>query len=378
MCYLDNSATTRPSRPVVEAMTKSMTEGFYNPSALYSPAVAADKEMAACRELIRKQLSADAVVFVSGGTEGNNLAILGTMRQKRERGTVLLSAVEHPSVREACLILRSEGFTVKEIPVNAEGIIDLPAYENMLHSDVQLICVMHVNNETGAVQPIREVSLLRQARCPEALLHVDGVQAFLRVPFNMTQLGVNSYSLSAHKIHGPKGIGALALREKRPLVPLLFGGGQEGNIRSGTENTPGIAGLKSAIENYPVTNNMLILKLRLFSALAGAIPSIHVNGPAPDSLCASPHILNVSFPPVRSETMLHALEAQGVYVGIGSACSARNRKISTVLGAMKAPAGVAQSAIRFSLNPFNSEAEIDAAAEACSQQYHILSRFKRR
>ncbi|MDD2429066.1 MAG: cysteine desulfurase family protein [Eubacteriales bacterium] len=378
MCYLDNSATTRPSRPVVESVTKSMTEGFYNPSALYSPAVAAEKEITACRKLIRAELNADSVVFVSGGTEANNLAILGTMLQKRDRGSVLFSAVEHPSVREACLRLKSQGHDVKEIPVDARGIIDLEAFQSILSPDTRLICVMHVNNETGAVQPIGEMSLLRQTYCPQALLHVDGVQGFLRVPLSMTQWNVDSYSLSAHKIHGPKGIGALALRGRKAPSPLMLGGGQEGNIRSGTENTPGIAGLQAAVENYPLANNMHALKMKLFSALRSAIPAIRVNGPAPDSPSAAPHILNVSFPPVRSETMLHALETKKVYVGIGSACSTRKKQTSTVLSAMNVPADQAQSAIRFSLNPYITEKEIDFAADACAQQYSVLCRFERR
>ena len=375
--YLDNSATTRPTEAVVSAMAECMREGYFNPSALYAPALKSAKMMQQCREEILSALHAPQsarVIFTSGGTEADNLLILGSASKARE-GRILFSAGEHPAVKEAC---QAAGLTAEAIPYDHQGRVDLARFEEMLSPDVRLVCCMQVNNETGAVQPIREMARLKKEKAPDAIFHVDGVQGFLRVPFDMSALGVDSYALSGHKIHGPKGIGALAVCQRVQLNPRQLGGGQEKQLRSGTENTPGIAGLMAAIRTFPRENGMRNNKLLLWRLIQETVPQAAVNGPAPEAEFAAPHILNVSLPPVRSETMLHALEGEGVYVGMGSACSSFKQKVSPVLRAMNVPQRLAESALRFSLSPENTAEEMAQTAQAVGRQYAVLSKFQRR
>ena len=378
MIYLDNSATTRVCEAAVRAATACMTEGYYNPSALYMPSMAVEKEMNICRDAILCAVDAggDArVVFTSGGTEADNLAILGGMEHMRG-GRVLYSAGEHPAVREACEHLKN--MDAQEIPLAADGRVRLDRLEELLTPDTKLICAMQVNNETGAVMPIAEIARLRDRLCPEAVLHVDGVQGFLRVPFSMRETGADSYALSGHKIHAPKGVGALVYRPRLRPSPRQIGGGQEKALRSGTENTPGIAGLRAAIEAWPKDTDLRALKCLLFSELKAKIPDAVYNGPDPGSPDTAPHILNVSLPPVRSETMLYALAGDGVYVGIGSACSSHKQKVSRVLRAMGLSGLRAESALRFSLCPFNTEDEMRTAAAIAAKHYELLKKYTRR
>ena len=378
MIYLDNSATTRVCEAAVRAATACMTEGYYNPSALYMPSMAVEKEMNICRDAILRAVDAggDArVVFTSGGTEADNLAILGGMEHMRG-GRVLYSAGEHPAVREACEHLKN--MDAQEIPLAADGRVRLDMLEELMTPDTKLICAMQVNNETGAVMPIAEIARLRDRLCPEAVLHVDGVQGFLRVPFSMRETDADSYALSGHKIHAPKGVGALVYRPRLRPSPRQIGGGQEKALRSGTENTPGIAGLRAAIEAWPKDTDLRALKCLLFSELKAKIPDAVYNGPDPGSPDTAPHILNVSLPPVRSETMLYALAGDGVYVGIGSACSSHKQKVSRVLRAMGLSGLRAESALRFSLCPFNTEDEMRTAAAIAAKHYELLKKYTRR
>ena len=380
--YLDNSATTRPSQTVIEAVVAAMRDGFYNPSSPYGPALQAEKRMDDCRALLLKQLQAGPgeVIFAAGGTEADNLAILGYLSSVKKPGKVLFTAVEHPAVKQSCLAAERMGHTPVVIPVLGDGTVDLEALRTLLDDSVHLICVMQVNNETGAIQPLKEIAALRDSLCPRAAIHVDGVQGFLRVPFSMQSLNIQSYALSAHKLHGPKGVGALVLQKGHKVSPREFGGGQEKGLRSGTENTPGIAGLMAAVESYPTeaAHTMQALKTRLYEALKEAIPGARINGPDICSPAAAPHILNISLPPVRSETMLYALAGDGIYVSMGSACSSRRQKISETLKAMAVPQADAESAIRFSLSAYNTQEEIDYTAGRVKEHYQQLSRYQRR
>ena len=379
--YLDNSATTRVCDAAAAAMMQCMQAGYFNPSAVYGPALETEKMMRACRETLLRSVHArtgSQAIFTSGGTEADNLAILGRLSGMRGGGRILYSAGEHPAVKEACLAAEAMGFEAHSVPYDHTGAVDLDALEKLMTPDTRLICCMQVNNETGAIQPLSEIAALRARRAPEAHFHVDGVQGFLRVPFDMPGVQADSYALSGHKIHGPKGIGALILAPGVRVHPRALGGGQESGLRSGTENTPGIAGLLAAVEAYPLENGMRQVKLHLWQRLREAIPDAAVNGPAPDSDLAAPHILNVSLPPVRSETMLHALEGAGIYVGMGSACSSHKQKVSPTLRAMNTPQRLAESALRFSLCPENTLAEMEQVAAACGQNYAVLSKFQRR
>lgn len=379
IAYLDNSATTRPSQPVIEAMTQAMREGFYNPSSLYAPAMAAEKALNRCRAAIQSALKVDQgrVIFTSGGTEANNLALFGGVGAMHGPQHVMVSAVEHPSVLAAAQALEKEGHRLTLLRVDRAGQLDWEQLESVLTRDPPaLVSVMQVNNETGAVSDIPRLSAMLRALAPQALLHVDGVQAFLRLPIDGNL--VDMYTLSGHKIMGPKGIGALWVRRGVRLLPRQIGGGQEGEYRSGTENTPGIAGLLSAIQTMDpqAPAAMMAMKLRLAQGLLQRVPGLVINGPDPK--LGAPHILNASFPGVRGEVMLHALEGEGVYVSTGSACSSKKRKVSGVLLSMGIPAGVAEGALRFSLAADNDCAQIDYACEKAGALYQALKGFRRK
>lgn len=378
--YLDNSATTRPFDEVVEAMARAMRESYFNPSSMYRPAIDVENAMKKLRRDILRALpgASGDIYFTSGGTEANNLALLGTAARARGKRRFLCSEIEHPSVLEPMRRIADMGHEVRFIPVDGEGYVRLDALRELLTPDVELVSCMHVNNEVGAIQPIAQIASLIAERAPQAKLHVDGVQAFLREPF--PGRFVDMYTLSGHKIHGPKGIGALYVKKGVHLEPRQIGGGQEDAMRSGTENTPGLMGLAEAISRYSALEapheRLMMLKRRLYEGIMSVVPDAMLNGPAIDNAAA--HILNISFPGVRGEVMLHALEGEGVLVSTGSACSSKKRHISPVLTAMGIDADRAEGAIRFSISPLTSEAEIDLAAAAAGRSYEMLKAFRRR
>ncbi len=379
--YLDNSATTRPSEAVRAAVREAMESGWYNPSALYRPALEVQKRMEAAREtcLAAAGAKGERLIFTSGGTEADNLALLGALKTGRAPGKVLISSVEHPAVSACAEEIRKLGHQVTEIPATKEGTVDLEKLEQLLDADVRLIAVMQINNETGAAEPLEAIAALRNQKAPGAALHADGVQGYLRVPLDFHRLGLQSYAFSGHKIHGLKGAGGLIVRRDHVLRAQLFGGGQEGGIRSGTENTFGILALGEAVRTWdPAANDrMRELRARLREALLQKIPTAHVNGPE-DEKHAAPHILNVSLPPVRSQTMLFALEGDGVYVSAGSACASRKQRISPVLRAMGVAHDLADCALRFSLCPDTTAEEIDYAAERAAFHWEALRKYVRR
>lgn len=380
--YLDNSATTRPSDAVVAAMLRVLTETWHNPSALYQPAMQAEKLMSAARESCLKAAGAagHTLVFTAGGTEADNLAILGYLRTVKKPGRVLLFSVEHPAVLNCAQEIERMGHRVAHIPVTKTGVCDLEKLEAMLGEDVRLITLMQVNNEVGAIQPIDAVVKLRDRYCPQAAIHVDGVQGFLRVPFHFGKSGIQSYAFSGHKLHASKGVGGLILRKGHRVAPIVYGGGQEGELRSGTENVPGIVGMGEAVRTYPVEGcaHMMALKKRLWAGIQEAVPSAKLNGPALDDPACAPHILNVTLAPVRSQTMLFALEGDGVYVSAGSACGAHKQKVSSVLTAMGLSTAEADCALRFSLCPALTEEEIDYTVATIRKHYDMLKAFVRR
>ena len=380
--YLDNSATTKPCAEVAELVNELMEGGWYNPSALYRPAMEIQKRMDRVREICLEAADAkgNRIVFTSGGTESDNLAMIGHMKSRRQPGTVLISSVEHPAVSACTEELKRLGHRVETIPATAAGTVDLTWLEEAMTPETAMICVMQVNNETGAVEPLDEIVKLRNRRCPGAAVHVDGVQGFLRVPLSFNRLGIQSYALSAHKIHGLKGTGALIFAREHHLKPMQFGGGQEENLRSGTENTLGILTLGKAVESWQADDTLRIreLKNRLWSEIDRAVPSAIVNGPEPADELSAPHILNVALEPVRSQTMLFALEGDGIYVSAGSACASRKQKISPVLKAMGISTGRADCSLRFSLGRATTTEEILYAAERVAARYEELKRFVRR
>ena len=380
--YLDNSATTRPSDAVVAAMLNVLENSWHNPSALYQPAMQAEKLMTAARETCLKAAGASGhrLVFTAGGTEADNLAILGFLRTVRRPGRVLLFSAEHPAVLNCQQEIERMGHKVQHIPVTRTGVCDLTALEAMLAEDVHLITLMQVNNEVGAIQPIEAVVKLRDRLCPKAAIHVDGVQGFLRVPMNFGRLGIQSYAFSGHKIHASKGVGGLIIRKDHRISPIVFGGGQEGDLRSGTENVPGVVGMGEAVRTYPAEGcaHMAQMKRRLWEGLHEVVPTAKINGPDLDDPASAPHVLNVSLQPVRSQTMLFALEGDGVYVSAGSACAAHKQKVSGVLTAMGLSTAEADCSLRFSLCPSVTAEEIDYTIQTVKKHYDMLKAFVRR
>lgn len=379
MIYLDNSATTRPFDEVIDKMSACMREEYFNPSAVYAPAMLAGRILTETREAIASQLGGRVkVVFTSGGTEADNLALLGTARALRGRkGHFITTKVEHPAVLETAAELERLGHSVTYIGVDEEGTVDVDALVDAVREDTALVSVMQVNNEVGAVMPIEEISRRVKEKNPRTLIHVDGVQGFMRVPMHMNRMGVDLYSLSGHKIHGPKGIGALAMSDRARPMCIAFGGGQENGLRSGTENVPGIAGLGQAVRAFArlddPASDMMELKMRLRDGILQAVPDAKVNGP----LEGAPHILNVTFP-VKGEVLLHALEGAGIMCSTGSACASHKKSASHVLTAMGVPDKEIDGALRFSLCPMNTAEEIDETVAQIRKSVEMLRAFKRR
>lgn len=367
--YLDNSATTRPRPEVVAAVTGAMTTVYGNPSSLHGLGVAAERHVKAARAAVARLIGAPpgAVVFTSGGTEANNLAVFGAARSYRRRGQhVITTRVEHPAVLEACRALEADGFAVTYLPVDAAGHVSADQVAGALREDTVLVSIMHVNNEVGAIQPVTEVARLLRGR--RTLFHVDAVQSAGKLPVDVNRIGCDLLTVSAHKMHGPKGVGALYVRRGLELRPVLFGGGQENGLRSGTENVPGIAGMgvaaELALRELPgAAERMLALKLRAVEGLQAARLDFAVNGPAPAE--GAPHILNLTFAGLtRGEVLVHALEEHGVFVSTGSACHSRHLRVSHVLEAMGLANTRGLGAIRISLSATTTAAEIDALVRA--------------
>lgn len=383
MIYLDNSATTKPCEAALLAMRGALETDWFNPSAAYGPAVRAEKKMTQARRALLEAAGAQSaeLTFTGSGSEADSLAIVGSAERFHGARRVLIFGGEHPAVLNTREQLERLGHTVETFPARRDGVADLEKLAAALDENVGLVSCMQVNNETGAVQPIGEIARMIREKCPGALFHVDGVQGFLRVPLAFDQSGIDLYTCSGHKIHGPKGIGALIARKGVRLNPRIEGGGQEKGLRSGTENTAGIAGFAAAAQWLAAQpqrfETLRAAKLRMYARLRAEIPELRVNGPDPESGEAAPHILNLSLG-VRGEVMLHALEAEGVYVGNGSACSTHKREMSAAFRAMNAGRQAAETAVRFSLGMMNTIEEMDAAADAVIRCYKTYAAFQRR
>ncbi|MFY9216838.1 MAG: cysteine desulfurase family protein [Tepidanaerobacteraceae bacterium] len=379
--YLDNSSTTKVLEEAAQAVFDAMTINFGNPSSLHRKGIEAEKIMKQARENIARVLgvSPGEIYFTSGGTESNNWAIKGAASALRRRGNHLVTTtIEHPSVLEAFAALEEEGFSVTYLKVDSEAVIDLKELEAAIRPDTILVSIMYVNNEVGSIQPIGEAAQIIKSRS-NALFHVDGVQAFGKIPLISNLEGIDLLSISCHKIYGPKGIGALFIRDKVTINPLLHGGGQEAGQRSGTENLPGIAGFGVAanicLEKMSEWQGLMTqLKQRLMRGILDNIPDTVLNGPA----SGAPHILNISFLGTRGEILLHALEAKNIYVSTGSACSSRKSAKSHVLKAMAKSQEEQDGAIRFSLSPFISEEDIDYTIEILAKEVREIRKFVRR
>ena len=361
--YLDNSATTPVLPAVAQAAARVMVEEYGNPSSLHTKGYEAKKLLEEARARVAARLGAqpEEVVFTSGGTEANNLALFGAAQARAHLGKkIVTTAAEHDSVLHPCRELEKRGFSVVYIKPDSDGHLSEKALTEAIDGETILVSVMLVNNETGAMFPVEAAArAIRRKKAP-ALLHVDAVQAFGKLPFTVKKLGADLLTLSGHKLHAPKGVGALYVKKGARLLPQALGGGQERGLRSGTESLPLICALGEAVRLLPDAGEALErvgrLNARLRAALA-ALPQVAIHSPE-DGL---PYVLNFSAGRVRGETMLHFLAQRGVYVSSGSACG--RAKPSHVLQAMGLPEEQVESALRVSFSRFSTEEDVDALAE---------------
>ncbi|MDY2959368.1 MAG: cysteine desulfurase family protein [Hornefia sp.] len=373
MIYLDNSSTTKQAKEVTEEMVRAFEEDFGNPSSLHELGRTSQNKINDVRKRIAQEIGSDEydIFFTSGGTESDNMAVFGAAEAKKREGKrIITTKIEHPAILQPCKRLEKAGFDIVYLDVDEKGLPDLKQYEEALKSDVALVSVMAVNNEIGTVLPIRDMADMAHSK--GALFHTDAVQGFGKI--GMKGCAADFISISGHKIHGPKGVGVLAVKKEAKFAPYILGGGQEKGMRSGTENVSGIAGLGKAVEMaYDGMEHIAQLKGKLLEGFKAEIPDIKVNGSEEDNIAVG-SILNISFMGTRGEVLLHTLEAEGIYVSTGSACSSNKKGKSHVLSAIGCTDREIESAVRFSLSRYNKIEEIEETVEKTAA---AVKRFRR-
>lgn len=381
---MDNSATTRCYPEVGELVYKVMCRDYGNPSSMHRKGVEAEHYVKESKETLARLLKVNAkeIFFTSGGTESDNLALIGTARAACRSGNHLItSAIEHPAILNTMRHLEEEeGFRVTYLPVDANGQIKLNALREALCKETILVSVMYVNNEVGAVQPIEQAVRIVKSYNPGILFHTDAVQGFGKYRIYPKRLGVDLLSASGHKIHGPKGIGFIYINERVKITPIVYGGEQQKNIRSGTENVPGIAGIGLASKMIYQDLDMKVALMRELKEhfLEGVmkIPNTTIHGLTDEN--SAPHIISVGFAGVRSEVLLHALEEKGIYVSSGSACASNHPAVSGVLKGIGAAREYLDATLRFSMSEFTTKEEIDYTLETLYNCVPVLRKFTRR
>ncbi len=379
--YLDNSATTRPFTAVTTLTGRVMDELYGNPSSSHEMGIDAEQAIGTARCQVAALFNAreEEIVFTSGGTEANNLAILGTARKYFRRGNhIVTSQVEHPSVLNCFKHLEKKGFRVNYLPVDRYGCPDPDHLSKIVADETILVSIMHINNETGTIEPLAELGNAIKGKNRRTLFHVDAVQSFAKIPIQPKLWQADLISCSAHKIHGPRGSGALWIKPGVTLEPLFHGGGQENNYRSGTENTAAIAGFGLAAqlnmeELAVISDKLMELKRAFWNELRKSSLEIQVNGPEPER--GAPHIINLAIPGLKAETILHSLENRGVYVSSGSACHSRHPGRSHVLKALGINDQLIDSSLRFSFSDMNTREEVLEAAAMTIETIEELKRF---
>ncbi|MCH5263326.1 MAG: cysteine desulfurase [Lachnospiraceae bacterium] len=381
--YLDNSATTRCFDDAAQLMHKIMCEDYGNPSSMHHKGVEAEQYLRYAKETIAKILKVNEkeIVFTSGGTESDNIAVIGAAMANHRRGRHLITtAIEHPAILQPMAYLENQGFQVTYLPVNSEGRISLQDLEQAIREDTILVSIMHTNNEIGSVQPIAEAGALIKRTNPRTLFHVDAVQGFGKFRIYPAKMQIDMLSVSAHKIHGPKGIGFLYIREGTKVSPIIYGGGQQKGMRSGTENVPAIAGLAKAAElvyaNLDEDMDRMYELREMFIRGVSDIEHVKVNGCSDRGGAA--HIVSLSVRGVRSEVLLHALEERGIYVSAGSACAAKKQQTSATLKAIGMEKDLLDSTIRFSFSVFTTKEEIQYTIQVLSEVIPALRKYMRK
>ena len=380
--YFDNSATTRVFDSVRDIMTETMTADYGNTSSLHTKGVEAEQYVREARAEIAKSLRVKEkeIIFTSGGTESNNLAILGTALANRRSGNhIITSCIEHASVYNTMAFLEEQGFRVTYLPVDHNGHVSPEDLRAAICDDTILVSIMYVNNEMGAVEPIAKLAQVLRETKPQAYFHADAIQAYGKYVIRPKKEGIDLLSVSGHKIHGPKGVGFLYVDERVKIRPILFGGGQQMGMRSGTENVPGCAGLGAAAkeiyrDHEAKVDHLYALKDRFVSGLH-ELEGVTVHGlTGRDS---APQIVSAGFEGIRAEVLLHALEEKGIYVSSGSACSSNHPGISGTLRGIGVKESLLDSTLRFSFGVFNTEDEVDECLRVLKELLPLLRRYRR-
>lgn len=380
--YFDNSATTRVLDSVKDMVVKTMTEDYGNPAAMHRKGMQAERYIKDARAEIAKTLKVQEkeILFTSGGSESNNLALIGTAMANRRSGNhIISSSIEHASIYNTLGYLEEQGFEITYLPVDAQGHISLSQLEEAVRPETILVSVMYVNNEVGSVEPVEEISAIIKKKRPGVLFHVDAIQAYGKYTIRPKRQGIDLLSVSGHKFHGPKGVGFLYIEEKVKIKPLIYGGGQQKGLRSGTENVPGVAGLgvaaREIYENHEEKVAYLYsLKEHMMNRMREIEGTNFNNEWGTDS---APQIVSVSFDGVRSEVLLHALEEKGIYVSAGSACSSSHPGISGTLKGIGVKKERLDATLRFSFGMFNTKEEIDYSVEVLQELLPVLRRYRR-
>jgi len=381
--YLDNSATTRAYPEVADIMSKILTEDYGNPSSMHHMGVVAESYVKEASSVIARTLKAreKEILFTSGGTESDNLALIGAAKANQRAGRHLItSSVEHPAILNTMAYLESEGFEVTYLPTDRYGVVSPESVTEAIRPDTILVSIMAVNNEIGSVMPFEEIGRRIKAGNPKTLFHVDAVQGYGKYRIYPGRQNIDMMSVSGHKIHGPKGIGFLYIRDKVKIQPILFGGGQLSGLRSGTENVPAIAGLAKAAERIYANldqdvERMYQIREKLTEGL-GALDGVVIHGPVGRD--AAPHIISAGFEGVRAEVLLHALEEREIYVSSGSACASNHPGISGTLKSVGTDPKYLESTIRFSLSDLTTMEEADRALAAVKELLPVLRKFRAR
>lgn len=381
--YLDNSATTKAYPEVARLVADIMTEDYGNPSSMHLKGVDAEKYIKYSKKTIANimKVQEKEIFFTSGGTEADNWALIGTAFANYRAGKHLITTkIEHPAVLQTMEYLKEQGFEITYLPVDRLGRIRLGDLERAIRRDTLLVSIMYVNNEVGSIQPIEEAGALIKRINPRTLFHVDAVQGFGKLKLYPKKWNIDMVSVSGHKIHGPKGVGFLYIDERTKIKPIIFGGGQQRNFRSGTENVPGVAGIGKASEliyrDLAEDTERLYRLKEYFVRELSSMPHIYINGPQDET--GAPHIVSASIGGIRSEVLLHALEEKGVYVSAGSACSSHKHTISATLESMGIEKQLMDSTLRFSFSVFTTKEELDYTLECLDELVPMLRRYTRR
>ena len=381
--YFDNSASTKVSEKAIEIMLKTMRDDYANTSAKHIKGVESESYVKDAADIIAKTLKVKKgeIIFTSGGTESNNMALIGgAMSRKRYGKHIIISGIEHPAVYMPAEFLTEQGFELSVLPVNSEGQVDLELLKSTLRDDTVLVSVMYVNNEIGAIEPVEEISRIIKAKNKDILFHVDAIQAYTKLRINPKSQGIDMLSASGHKFHGPKGVGFLYIDSNVKINPIIFGGGHQRGMRSGTLNTTGIAGMgvaaKEAYENFDERINKISdLKYYLMDELEKLEGTVLNTGRGENF---APQVISVSFEDIRAEVLLHALEDRGIYVSSGSACSSNHPGISGTLKAIGVRDDLLDATIRISLSELNNKEEADYFINNLKELLTLLRKFVRK